>query len=40
MLFRLGILIAALAIWADAQNVAIDHFEKAVKIRSMIENFE
>ncbi len=31
MLFRLGILIAALAIGANAQNAATDHFEKKIR---------
>ncbi|MCI0363677.1 MAG: DUF1549 domain-containing protein, partial [Phycisphaerales bacterium] len=31
MLFRLAILLAALAIGADAQNAAVDHFEKTIR---------
>jgi uncharacterized protein DUF1553/uncharacterized protein DUF1549/cytochrome c len=31
MFFRLGILVAALAIRADAQNAGIDHFEKKIR---------
>src|SRR5947199_8869497 len=31
MFFRLGILVAALAIGADAQNAAVDHFEKKIR---------
>src|SRR5213593_1531447 len=31
MFFRLGILVAALAIGADAQNAGVDHFEKKIR---------
>ena len=31
MFFRLGILVAALAIGAHAQNAAVDHFEKKIR---------